>query len=268
MWRGAALLLLAFPACAASPAEDLLAAAKKGKTIQVEALLARGADLEARDNYGRTALMLAAQYGRTDAVRLLLAKGASPDARDARGWNAYMLTLLSPAGGVFHTIHGDVLKLLPQPARLRLAVDAAWAPGGRTFSSCFMRPRELAEHIAGLQPEALVLAAFQNFADLSGRGLVEVLHTPAGADAVLSLRVEPGAACVRQFDQLSLSTQIRLFRARNQSLVLEKTFDGGLKTGLRGERAANPAQYLPLYEAWAKSQAGPIYWAVVAALLE
>jgi hypothetical protein len=31
--------------------------------------------------------------------------------------------------------------------------------------------------------------------------------------------------------------------------------------------AANPAQYPALYQAWAKSQAGPVYWSVVEALM-
>jgi hypothetical protein len=36
---------------------------------------------------------------------------------------------------------------------------------------------------------------------------------------------------------------------------------------MRGELAANPAQYPALYQAWAKSQAGPIYWGVMEALM-
>jgi len=30
--------------------------------------------------------------------------------RDKRGWNAYMLALLSPSGGLIHTVHDKVLK--------------------------------------------------------------------------------------------------------------------------------------------------------------
>ena len=40
-----------------------------------------------------------------------------------------------------------------------------------------------------------------------------------------------------------------------------------MKTGMRGELAANPAQYPALYQAWAKSQAGPIYWGVMETLM-
>jgi hypothetical protein len=262
----AVLFLLSCASLAAAPPEDWLAAAKSGDTRRVEALLKAGAELEAKDQDGRTALMLAAQYGRADTVRLLLAQGAQAGARDKRGWNAYMLALLSPSGGIIHTVHDDVLKLLPQP-HLRLAVEARWAPGASFFSSCFMRPDELARHMDGIRPEALVLKALRDYAFDSGRGLVQLVQPSAGADAVLSLRVEPGVACVQQSDRLSMSIHVRLLRPPDESPLVERAFGGGMKTGLREELAANPAQYPALYQARAKSQAGPIYWCVIEALM-
>jgi hypothetical protein len=260
------LFLLSFASMAAVPPEDWLAAAKKGDTNRLESLLKAGAELEAKDPDGRTALMLAAQYGRADTVRLLLAKGAHADARDTRGWNAYMLALLSPSGGIVHTVHDKVLKLLPQP-HFRLAVETMWAPGASFFSSCFMRQDDLARHMNGVRPEALVLEAFRDYAFNSGRDLVELVQTPAGADAVLSLVVEPGVACVQQSDRLSMLIHVRLLRLPDESPLLEKAYGGGLKTGMREQLAANPAQYPPLYQAWAKSQAGPVYWSLIEALM-
>ena len=262
----AVLILLSFASLAVVPPDDWLAAARNGDTDRVRALLKAGAGIEARDKDGRTALMLAAQYGRADTVRLLLAQGAHADARDKRGWNAYMLALLSPSGGIIHTIHDNVLKLLPQP-HFRLAVEARWAPGASFFSSCFMRPEELARHMDGVRPEALVVEAIRDYAFNSGRGLLELVQTPAGADAVLSLLVEPGVTCVEQSDSLSMVIHVRLRRLPDESPLLERTYGGGMKTGVRGELAANPAQYPALYQAWAKPQAGPIYWSVIEALL-
>src|SRR5450631_2055385 len=131
----AVLFFAAFPILAADVPMDILEAARKGMTREVATLLAKGADLEARDKEGRTPLMLAAQYGRTATLRLLLEKGAKPDVRDSHGWNAYMLALLAPSGGMVHTRHDAVLKLLPQPKRFRIAVTASWTRGKALFSS-------------------------------------------------------------------------------------------------------------------------------------
>jgi len=273
---------LSLPAQVVSPTEALLDAAKHGRKDQVESLLKQGVPLEARDKEGRTPLMLAAQYGRVSTFQLLLAKGAKPDARDRRGWNAFMLALISPSGGVVHTTHDRVLKLLPQPNRFRVAVDAAWAPGKAVFSSCFMRPEQLSLHIRDLHPDGLVVAALERFAASSGRDLVALVHShvrgmaefengdvPEDADAVLTLRVEPGAACVQQSDQLSLLIRARLVRKGETSPALEEEFGGGVKMGgMRVEFAANANQYAPLYEAWAKSLARPLYWAVLTALMQ
>ena len=281
----AAILVWFLPALAAGPAEDLLDAARHGKKEQVEALLKQGAPLEATDKDGRTPLMLAAQYGRVSTVQLLLDKGAKPDARDRRGWNAFMLALISPSGGVagvVHTAHDSVLKLLPQPQRFRVALDAAWAPGKGVFSSCFMRPEQLAQHIRDLHPDALVVEALRRFAITSGHDLVALVHSdvhgmanienagvPDDADAILTLRVEPGAACVQQSDQLGLLIRARLARKNEASPALDEEFGGGMKMGgIRMEFAANPNQYAPLYEAWAKSQARPLYWALLTGLMQ
>ena len=275
------LFSMASAALAAGPSEDLLDAARRGKKDQVESLLKQGVPIESKDKDGRTPLMLAAQYGRVSTVQALLAKGARPDARDNRGWNAFMLALISPSGGVVHTTHDSVLKLLPQPNRYRIAVEAAWAPGKAVFSSCFMRSEQLSQHIRGLHPDAIVVEAFERFAVASGRDLVALVHSnihgmadlenaavPEDADAILTLRVEPGAACVQQSDQLSLLIRARLVRKGEASPALEEEFGGGVKVGMRVELAANQNQYAPLYQAWAKSQARPLYWAVLTALMQ
>ncbi len=49
-----------------------MAAAKRGQTDIVQALLEAGADINAKDKYGKTtALMFAAANGHTDVVELL-----------------------------------------------------------------------------------------------------------------------------------------------------------------------------------------------------
>ncbi|MBN2446205.1 MAG: ankyrin repeat domain-containing protein, partial [Phycisphaerae bacterium] len=57
----------------------LHAAAEQGKGEVVEVLLEKGADIDALDEKGRTALQAAAAAGQDEVVRLLLAKGATVD---------------------------------------------------------------------------------------------------------------------------------------------------------------------------------------------
>lgn len=58
----------------------LLDAAGKGDTNVVKAMLERGADVNAKDNEGETALRLAVTSGKTDVVKLLIEKGADVNA--------------------------------------------------------------------------------------------------------------------------------------------------------------------------------------------
>jgi hypothetical protein len=276
----AVLLAAAFTVLAADVQMDILEAARKGKDKEIAALLAKGSDIEARDKDGRTSLMLAAQYGRTATVRMLLDKGAKADTRDAHRWNAFMLALLAPSGGVVHTTHEVVLKLLPQPKRFRIAITASWAPGKGLFSSCFMRSEELTQHLRQLHPDGIVIEALQHFAPTSGRDLIAFVSadargnseiserpTPKGVDAVLTLQVEPGVACVQQADQISMLIQASLSAPERAAPLLEKTFSAGVKTGMRGQVATNPNQHEPLFASWAKSQAGAVYWTILTALL-
>jgi hypothetical protein len=63
----------------------LRSAAASGDTAQTALLLDQGAVLDARDELGRTALMLAVIQNRPDVVRLLLDRGADPNVADNSG---------------------------------------------------------------------------------------------------------------------------------------------------------------------------------------
>jgi len=279
--RPAARAALAAAAlCAAAFAADsgqaLLDAAAHGQTDRVQALLEKGAPIEAKDNNERTPLMLAAQHGHADAVRSLLAKGASTSARDRRGATAYVLALFSPSGprqGI-----EEVLKALPAPARPRLVVDAAWSRDN-LYSSCSLRPDQLVEHVGGMETDAMLVTAFRSFFAASGKDLVDIARTAThgiaavprddafhDADAVLSLEVRPSAACVPQgsYDNLGLAIDAQLWRARDRTPLLRKSFGAGLK-GLHAVTATSPAQYFPMYEGWTRAHAEQIYWWAVEA---
>jgi ankyrin repeat protein len=89
------LLTAAALSCAtphADQEEALKEAVFKGDAKQIKELLAKGADVNAKDNQGMTALMWAAKYGwlHEDTSRLLLEKGADINARANDGSTALM----------------------------------------------------------------------------------------------------------------------------------------------------------------------------------
>jgi hypothetical protein len=257
--RWIAILLLVCSAVAADLGSSLLAAATAGKTAEVEQLLAKGAPVEARDKSGRTPLMLAAQHGRADIVRLLLAKGARTDVRNKAGYTAYGLALLDPSG---RGDHAAALQALPQPQHPRVAMNAVVAAGG-LISSCYMPPGQLKQQVTNLGLDAATVKEIVDYARASGKGVIDIVQS--GGDAQVTVEVQPGAACVAQSgDSLNLTIDVRAYGGAHQ-LLMEKRFAGGFK-GLRQQTVENAAQYGPVYLAWIKPQAGPMYWFIVDAL--
>lgn len=86
-----ALRLLATTALTpAKLAENLISEAGRGDTAVVEALLKKGADVNAKSN-GNTALIFASMCGHAQVVKLLLERGADVNALDKSGKTALML---------------------------------------------------------------------------------------------------------------------------------------------------------------------------------
>jgi hypothetical protein len=78
-------------AAARNPA--LVAAAESGDVTAAEAALNAGADINARDANGRTALMIAAFGGKTDLIRFLISRHADVNLKDAQGRTAISIVL-------------------------------------------------------------------------------------------------------------------------------------------------------------------------------
>jgi hypothetical protein len=73
------------PARLADSAAEVRRAAEIGAVPELQTLLGQQGDIDARDDSGRTALMLATLSGQARAVDMLLAHGADPNAADAQG---------------------------------------------------------------------------------------------------------------------------------------------------------------------------------------
>jgi len=68
---------------------DLLAAAQAGQVDRIQELLGKGADMESKDEHGRTPLMVATVAGQLPAVKLLLDKGSDLSARNIHRADAF-----------------------------------------------------------------------------------------------------------------------------------------------------------------------------------
>ncbi len=84
--------------------DKIIDAAKKGDHKTIATLIVAGADLEARDSQGRTALMRAAEKGYADIVRILLDAGAHVSTQDKFGLTALFMAV--------DKNHVEVVKLL------------------------------------------------------------------------------------------------------------------------------------------------------------
>nr|XP_057947588.1 uncharacterized protein cdkn2a/b [Doryrhamphus excisus] len=105
--------------------DDLTSAAAMGNTAEVERLLRAGADVNAANRLGHTALQ-AMMMGSTPVARLLLASGANPNVADSR-------TGTTPLHDAARTGFADMARLL-----VRFAAD----PQARDHTNC--RPVDVA----------------------------------------------------------------------------------------------------------------------------
>jgi ankyrin repeat protein len=88
--------------------DQLIKAAGNGDTAAVRQMLEKGANIEAKDDKGYTALITAAYLGNTEVVKLLLAKGANIDAMNDEGSTALIKAVFSG----FLSGSNEVVKLL------------------------------------------------------------------------------------------------------------------------------------------------------------
>jgi len=90
-----ALVTLWATAAIAGVNEDLWQAAERGDLPEVKSLIAKGAEVNAKDNKGGTALMVASLNGHIEIVQALLGKGAEVNAKSNKGGTALMVASLN-----------------------------------------------------------------------------------------------------------------------------------------------------------------------------
>jgi ankyrin repeat protein len=116
-------------------------AARTGDAVSLAAHLSEGADVDALDRFGQSALMLAARHGHLEAVRTLVRAGADLDITGKYGLSATMLAVVNQ--------HESVARELADAgADLRLVGSGAPGFAGRTAAD-LARARDLVDLAAG-----------------------------------------------------------------------------------------------------------------------
>ena len=121
LWMLAAILCFSISTRGQDLDAKLVDAAKARNTAEVQKLLGEGADANAKDKAGWTALIWAAYFGRTDTVRTLLEKGADVNAKGKDG----MTALMNAASADYQDI---VHSLLEKGANVNAKDNDGWTP--------------------------------------------------------------------------------------------------------------------------------------------
>ncbi|OLD81297.1 MAG: hypothetical protein AUF67_08710 [Acidobacteria bacterium 13_1_20CM_58_21] len=121
LWILVAMLCFSVSTCGQDLDGKLLEAAKARNTAEVQRLLGEGADANAKDNAGWTALIWAAYFGRNDTVRALLEKGADVNAKGKDGITALMNAASADYRDIVHA-------LLEKGAHVNAKDNDGWTP--------------------------------------------------------------------------------------------------------------------------------------------
>jgi ankyrin repeat protein len=114
------IAILWVPVAAAGVNEDLIEAAKHNDIAAVQSLLAKGADANAKDGDGATALIWASENGHLEVVQVLLAKGAKVNAQNNGGVNGGVTALIQASQNGYHEV---VKALLAEGAEVNTQRD-------------------------------------------------------------------------------------------------------------------------------------------------
>ncbi len=137
----------------------LMTAAASGSVPALKVLLDHGADIKAKESvHGQTALMFAAALGRTDAVRFLLSRGAEPN----------VATASHPVARVRFDQDGNIVEDRPGAA----GGGRGGRGGARPMTAAQQdKADEAADAAAAADAQKAAIAATQSDLDLLGRAM-------------------------------------------------------------------------------------------------
>ena len=166
--------------------DQLWEAARKGDAAAAQALLDKGADVNAKFRYGTTALFKAAERGHTEVVKLLLARGADPSVKDT----FYGATAMTWA---LDNKHVEVVRALLEKSAE--SVDEVLTVGAREGNAALVR---VALDKGGAKAETLTAALEATAADEKRAEIAEMLRK-AGAVPAPTVAAETLASYVGKY---------------------------------------------------------------------
>lgn len=191
---------------------DLLSAARAGDAARVAVLLAAGANADAADPEGRTALTAAALGDHVDVARVLISAGADPDLQDAARNNALLVT--GETGSV--AMLREVLRASPDVTRTNRFGGTALIPAAHRGHLGYVREllattRVDVNHVNDLGWTALLEAVILGDGGPVHTEIVRVLLT-RGADRDLADLA--GVTPLQHAQRAGYRDMVRLLRAR------------------------------------------------------
>jgi hypothetical protein len=171
----AVVLMGPFTAGAQDLNEDFFAAARKGDTVAVKALLDKGVDVNAKTRYGATALSYACDKGHVEVVKLLIERGADVNSKDTFYGEV-------PLGWALSHEHVQIVKLLLDKGAT--GIERALVTGVQAGNVELVK---IVLEKGGLKPETLNNALLR--ASIANKEIVDMLKK-AGATAV-EVSVDP-----------------------------------------------------------------------------
>jgi ankyrin repeat protein len=127
MRKACVLAMLAVAATAQDP-EKFYSAIRDNNLTELKALLDQKASTDVADNHGITPLMYAAEIGSVDAMRVLLDRGADVNAQNAYGSTALMWSVSDPAKVRVLLDHGAQVNTTARSGRTALIIAAFTNP--------------------------------------------------------------------------------------------------------------------------------------------
>lgn len=217
--------------------QQLLDAAEDGRTADVMDLLAKGAEINTRDDEGRTPLILAAGYGQTETVRALLAKGADLNAKAkddyvaltpaALGCHRDIVEILLRAGAVVsvaekdEVFRGVVRKCQPGLAKLLISRGA----NVNSKDEDGLTPLMYAASLSNTDAISLLLAAGARVNAVDNEGWTPLIYLANAKQAVMWM-----PAGTRVAEEVTASSESQIFIGLDQP-----SSSGGVSAGMYKE---------------------------------